>query len=751
MEVAVLAVGSDHENNNSDNHHYHHHHRLDRGKEQDEDLATGRLEFRLLGPERQELDLSDGRRVSFCGRLQLESLRDESEAAADVLMLLPHTSTTAAAAAAVARGEQVVGGEGESVARRDTRQLSAEQLERSIDSLAHRFRCFMHFFGLLEDVSLFMVDGRRRKWRPVSRPWRNLARLLWLALALLANLLIVYVLAAHFLWELRRLDAKIAAHAKQVVGSSGQQQQSPIATANGWSILKDFLENFRRHLSRLFALATTLLWCKNCHRIELLFVDCRRYYEAFHLGRSGPPSGDLLSHGQPGDSRLLRGGGTVSGEAQTALEARRGFYELARLRINLAIGFPFAHLLANLLAIVLFPLAVIVTNNGQRSAGPSSPPAANSTTPMVPNSNLTGGGGLIGAALDNFSAFHRSIHSAFHPSEHQIGDSPSEPQVSSTESALFCLAELFVYYIYIHGPRIICATCLSLVLSLHRQCLEAFNGRLTALIRRARRRPLASSDMVRLLKAFDMIAMMHRRIEATFMWSLVLWFSLMFVSCLMQIFTLTESTSAAFQAASRELAETTSGGQPAASSAQATTSTTSTTGPATGQLAATSQLVRPPTVLASLGPICLMFNRIFFVSYAPWLVYCEAFRIERESQRAGQLIMLLARRQNDSVAQAIEPAVFETICLSVGGYFRLNKGSVSSLLGAIVTFSVMFIGEFGDQPGGRLSSATPPSLKPRKLTCRPLYLDRPWRMSIQIENNNLFTRNCGQSCAPSPS
>lgn len=539
--------------------------------------------------------------------------------------------------------------------------LCLARLETKLARLAARFRKTMNFYGLIEDVTLLMVEPGGAH---ASR--QNLDKIIWFSLALLANCLTVYVLVAHFIWELRRLDAKIAAHSKQQQPASSPSN-SAIGSFNGWSLLKDFLENLRRHLSRLFALALVLIWYRNCHQIERLFIDCRRYYTAFY--RSALLySSSLKSADQVAQAKEMR---------QQLLEATHKFYKLARHRVNLAIVFPFAHLLFNLLAVLLFPVAVIVSNNGElqeavQEAVRNQEAARNQTpAPSDPSGLVHSVGNLMGQALDNFNTFHVSIHTAFHPFDHQIytdlADRRRERPISQSQSQAYCLVELFVYYIYIHGPRIVCATCLSLVLAIHHQCLQAFNRQLVALIRRARERPLTSADMIRLLKQYDMIGMMHARIERTFKWSLVLWFSLMFVSCLMQIFTLTESTSAVF------------GGSlvPGNKSAAPTN----------------GQLVGPPSLLASTSPIAIMLARIVFVCYSPWLIYTEAFKIESESLKTSQLIMSLARRQDDPVAQSIEPNLFEPIYLGVGAYFHLNKKSVASLLGAIVTFSVMFIGE----------------------------------------------------------
>lgn len=648
--------------------------------------------------------------------------------------------------------------------------LELKQLDSMLNKLAVKFRKLMNFYGLIEDVTFLMAvsDDGQQTPAPCGQNWRQTARqmlgpalnkLFWFSLALVANFLTLYVLVAHFLWELRRLDAKMNAHSFQQ--RQQQQQLASLATANstssqapevvaaavaaaaaaaasttsnGWSVLKDFLENFRRHLSRLFALATIVIWYKNCHHFELLFMDCRKCFAVFYSAgsdvfgerrRRRRKSSSLVSD-LPAltVNRSSRQGGELSSwptasineliEARELrrhlLEAAKKFYLLASHRINVSLYYPVGQLLFNLLGIVLFPVALIVSNNGERKATIETLANVSTTTPapmtttvypaeesnegwLGPNSTANLGWehlksvALVG--LNNFNAFHSAIHTAFHPFDHQIKfmhptngttndtiiGSHRSTTVSLYQSAVYCLAEIFVYYVYIHGPRIACTTCVSLTLALHHLCIEAFNRHLVGLIRRRRTAPLSNEDMIKLLKQYDLISMIHQRIERAFQWSLVLWFSLMFVSCLMQIFTLTESTSAAFSI---------SRWSTSSSGAKTTTS---------GADQIEQNFISAPNVLASTSPVAVMLARILYMSYSPMLIYVEAFKLEAESLRTNQLIMSLARRQDDLIAQSIESSLFEPICLSVGPYFQLNKRSVASLLGAIVTFSVMFIGK----------------------------------------------------------
>jgi hypothetical protein len=586
----------------------------------------------------------------------------------------------------------------------------------------------------------------------------GLARACWLAMIALANLFTVYMLVAHFVWELLRLDAKMSTYSP--TGSTGATKNVPepptnaASAANGWSVLKDFIENTRRHLSRFFALVLIFIWHKNCHKIELLFVDCRRYYAAFYpklrplqakvnrshwaahehrhraeaelaLARRSLSSLGLEQREQP--KRFTFGGqfGHLLERSVSAgrpslpdwreferehqlrfIEASSKFYALAWKRIAIGVCFPFAHLALNVIGVLVSPRALIIANNGQEPQTPASP-ALSSTSAAAASSwplwmsfysdrvASTGGTaeGLASQLMDNFRLFHRAVHTAFHPFDHQLGsEQPQqqqqqstqthhETQISDTWSAVFSLTELAVHSIYINGPRIVCATCLSLIFSIHHQCLHAFNEHLIRLIRRPHDQPLVRSDMVKLLKQYDMIGMMHERIERTFKWSLISWFSLTFIGCLLLIYTLTESTSAALIGVSLS--------QPSASPGQS-----SSVGPAAAAAAAAGQtLVSPMNASTTACLVMIILARILFVCYSTLLIYAEAFKIESENSRASQLLMLLSRRQDDPVAQSLEPALFEPIQLSVGGYFSLGKRSVAPLLGAIVTFSIMFMGE----------------------------------------------------------
>jgi len=552
------------------------------------------------------------------------------------------------------------------------------KLERQLAELASRFRYFMNLYGLCEDITLLLVPllsqkgqgGREQvRWSRSLRGGRQgqgsggglgwLKKLFSLALVLTANCLAIYVLVAHLIWEFRLLDGKSGARGtgSETGGGAGQQ-------AKGGSVLKEFLENLRRHLARIFSLGLTLIWHFSCHRIELLFSDCCRYYFMFYksfAGLSGPELGERRAQ---------------------LLESGVKFYKLARARIGLAIWMPILHYFFNISSLTMFPSSSNrATTKNRLTALYYGHKDCNQTT---------GGARLLCQALDNFDSFHRAIHTGFHPYEHRIPQSnpvttQSEPlggselaleppgQVSALRSASYALLELFVYSIYIHGPRIICATCLSLVLNIHYQCIKSFNRQLVERVRRGRGRPLTNGDIVSLVKQYDLIGMMHERIEATFKWSMLQSYTLMFVSCLIHIFSFTESTSA--YVVSSGIADP--GGANLSAGAQ---------------LQARQQQPEPaaPTSIAAMF---IRLASVVFVCYSPYLIYCEAFKIESASNGTERSVMLLARRHDDPLAQSIEPSLFEPICLSVGGYFSLSKRSLFSFLGAIVTFSVMFIGE----------------------------------------------------------
>jgi len=717
---------------------------------------------------------------------------------------------------------------------------ACRKLELQFSRLAELFKRFVNFYGFSEDVTLLLSgctwqaasgengfgknEGKQSKIKGgIKKLVKFLSKCFWLSMILWANIMMVYVLVSHFIWELRRLDVKMANHERQRLQLAAASSSTSTGTvfdgsSNGWSVLKDFLENLGRHLSRFFAFVLISLWHINCNNFELLFADIRRYFAAFYsvnnedsisacdcsfgvqmeretltlearmeVSTRGQPNGAaesghskcrprrqgslsskldaILLDGQPQiglenehESSTLAtgdGGPEERSRERVLMETSWNFYQLSRRRILLAICFPFATFLFNLLAIFLFPTELMLSS----SASKSHFKAQNITyqASLAANKQLAEGNTdgkepgqlesvfqlalqqlayLVEHAMRNFNAFHRVAHTAFHPLDHQLnttaeqlfaaaapqagqpsmngafsgsapratvssqfggdksgssafpGEIPAElrprelAEISQAKSALFCLAEIFVHYVYVHGTRVISSTCLSLVLALHNLCLKSFNDHLMELIKRERSKPLKCLHMIRLLKQWDMIGLMHERIERAFKVSLVLWFGSMFISCLMQIFTLTESTSVAFAGASAtgawtQEAERQQQQQQQQQQAQPSSASNSGLG----------------FIFAALCPILITLSRISMTLYAPWLISIEAFKLETESARTNQLVVLLSRRQHDPIAQAIEPSLFEPIHLSVGGYFSLSRRSAASLLGAIVTFSIMFIGK----------------------------------------------------------
>lgn len=658
--------------------------------------------------------------------------------------------------------------------------LQIHAYERKLCRLARHFRLAINFFGLAQDPALLLVDGRVQQEALAAGRWTKLARLV---LVISANSLVVFMLFRHLIWELFRLEAKLNAQERQLLlegratNSSGSKSAAPVSvtaaasqaaaalasgsTESGWLVLKDFLENLRRHLSRQFAVALIVMWHKKCGKFEMLFADIRRYHAFFHC--ESRPRGRLVSGGEQERDETTIGNSQEEGEEEeeeeeeeqwTAsassgalfaelasgraangqpllarpiewaraaavarrklaaakerqaqyIKATRSFYRLARGRLRLALCVPLLHLSLNIFGILVNPRALVAAN--RRSGGGAGSLGAGGLangSQVVEGEEMATAGELL---LANFNHFHRSIHTAFHPSFHQIEGAPQPPALSSAQSAAYCMAELFIHHVYIHGTRILCAVCLSLALALHCQCLAAFNRRLGAHIKRASERPLSRADMARLLKLYDLIGSMHERIEQTFKWSLVLWFSLMFISCLMLIFTLAESTSMALSARSLSLPAPADAATGAAKSPTVANATVAAPG---------LQTVGVRAFLETVSPLVILTGRIVFICLGPWLIYTEAFKLEAENARTGQLVMALARRRNDPVAQAIEPSLFEPICFNVNGYFNISKRSVASFFGAIVTFSIMFIGEcfnfahFG--PGPSACSTAPSANK----------------------------------------
>lgn len=659
------------------------------------------------------------------------------------------------------------------------------ELEGKFAKLGVKFRRAMNFYGLAQDVTLLMSqkfhlksakfnhtnemgmenETRREidsslekndckshlKRSEYKRAYEFLCKLTSFSLVLLANLTGIYVLVSHFIWEFKVLDAKSNSYSELVKES---------ASSKGWSVLKEFLENLRRHLSRIFAVSLTLTWHLNCHNMEKIFVDCAKYYSMFcrdYLKQEEENFNSMkvvnYMHNQSIDSKSFKK--VLREKRKQLLEIGENFYKFSKRRINWSIWLPMIHFCFNVSSISLFP-----SSNKRRARTKtvaSKSIAKNLISDSVQNiSTNTSSVSIFDQILDNFDSFHLSIHTAFHPYEYNVTKSRPEffdgmklkkqtlneqqqqqivqqnaPHLHSTvtpaESAIYCLLELLIYSVYYHGPRIICATCLAIILNMHYQCISFFNRQLQACIKRPREKPLTSLDIINLVKQYDLIGRMHEKIEHTFKWSIVQWYVLMFISCLMHIFAFTESTSAYVvnqQLHLQAMANAAAAGARGASSASSRlqqqqasynyyNNLTSIPGNWTQQSLLSASGSSSGSVVSGAGGLTsnnhtstplssggstsftIMFVRlasVFFVCYSPYLIYCEAFRIEAASNRAEQSVQKLVRRQDDPLAQAIEPSLFEPNYLSVGDYFHISKKSMSSLLGAIVTFSVMFIG-----------------------------------------------------------
>lgn len=594
------------------------------------------------------------------------------------------------------------------------------------------------------------LEIRKRRWKVMIE---TLEKLACFSLFLVANFATVYIFSAHIRREIWQFEGKMSsgfianltdANGNDVANITNQQEvitsESNAQTATGWSVLRNFLENFRRHVLRLFAFFMAILWLKSWHHFEMLFVDCRRYYFAFHtsmaLNVGDLPSEQVLSDQitlglKDGTKATKIATPLALSNSMRRLELRarqskllsenRDFYRLVMRRVNFALWFPIIQIMLNISAICLFK------SSSRRRYGNWSSPAeldcvlvdeSLDLCKLYENNNQNHGvnflpegsalvnttlGSLIQLAMENFDSFHLLLHTSFHSLDHRVSrvngrgisggkvnmGNQSYPSnnytgqnlVTVLDSALYCLCELFIYSMYVHGSRVAAATCLSIVLNIHHRCLCSFNNQLMSHIKRSKNKPMRDGNLVSLLKQYDMISMMHEKIERTFRWSVILWFMLMFINCLMQIFSFTESTSAHVM-----IFDSAPGGS--GNEAQASQQHQQHPGQVVG-LKATSTLVSAPT-----SPLTMLFLRIastVFVCYAPLMIFYEAFKIESASNRAEQLVMLLARRQDDALAQSIEPTIFEPLILNIGGYFELNKRSVSTFLGAIVTFSVMFI------------------------------------------------------------
>lgn len=650
-------------------------------------------------------------------------------------------------------------------------ERSIRLLDRKFYKLSTRLRCYMSLYGLLEDATLLFQNENKIKYltekgdenfkfgddlrRKKLARLNSIKKAILMLLAVCANVMAVYVMVAHIIWEFKTLERK--------------NMLNTAAAVKGWSVLKEFLENLRRHLSRLFALALMITWHFSCKRIELLFSDCRKYYSIFYRSQ-------LAIESQGSESFNLNNL-ELREKRRELLESTLGFYHLARSRINWSLWLPISQFLFNMTTFFLFP-----SSSKQRSTGGDSGAFPSGDTGQQ---NLT----IWQQAMQNFDSFHLAIHTAFHSFDHRIvkrnrsslimpnnnnnssgatilasasaiNGTITDYQINTTTSAIYCVAELIFYSMYVHGPRIISATCLSLVLNIHYLCIKSFNLTLMTFIKRGKQKPLIDSDLRLLIKQNDLISAMHERIETTFKWSIIQWYGLMFISCLMHIFSFTESTSAYVlnsnsnfaskliqlqkqkqQQNSTQLNSTLTGSRQAPAAGQLSTNDlvnlTQTIQQVASQTVAKLQQTETQTPASSSSSSMAMFVRlasVFFVCYSPYLIYVEASKIEAVSNLAEQLIMKLSRRQDDLIAQSIEPSLFEPICLDVGGYFKLSKKSMSSFMGAIVTFSVMFIGK----PCLPVADLRPEQKKRTNLNLSPL-LFFPWHLARPV-----------QSCARNP-
>lgn len=654
------------------------------------------------------------------------------------------------------------------------------KLEEKFAKLGARFRRAMNLYGLTQDVTLLLnqkfqlksaksnqnTGGRDdclsyvkdvsrgaflagKEKNPAAQSGyrkglRFFCKLISFCLVLLANLTAIYVLVSHLIWEFKVLGAKSDSYGELVKES---------ASSKGWSVLKEFLENLRRHLSRIFAISLTLTWHLSCHNIEMIFVDCTKYYSMFYANymRREEENFELMkADNQISKNDCLK---ILKEKRKQLLEIGDSFYRFSKRRVNWSIWLPWIHFCFNLCSIVLFP-----SSNKRRMSHPST--LIKSYTNHMHQNASTNTMSIFEQIIDNFDSFHLSIHTAFHPYSYNVTKpqlldglksnkqllknlqqqplvqkAPHHSTVTSVQSAFYCLLELLIYSIYFHGPRIICATCLAIILNIHHQCISFFNCQLLACIKRPKEKPLTSLDVINLVKHYDLIGRMHEKIEHTFKWSIVQWYGLMFISCLMHIFAFTESTSTYVVNQQRlhamANAAAAAGGASGAnlrpqqqqgaddSSFGLIQYNYTISGNWTQQSLAAGNIVIVGAgagagglnknngnisdshtssnnyTSGSSSSFAIMFIRlasVFFVCYSPYLIYCEAFKIEAASNRAEQSVQKLVRRQDDPLAQAIEPSLFEPNYLSVGDYFHISKKSMSSLLGAIVTFSVMFIG-----------------------------------------------------------
>lgn len=501
------------------------------------------------------------------------------------------------------------------------------------EQLACKFTWSMSLFGLCEDVSLLLLRRRRHR-RKRTQTARTLARIACVALVLWANFMALYLLVAHVTWEFGQHNWTANTSVSNATTTMQQSQIGCGATrgqdSGGWTVVHAFLDNLRRHLSRMFSVALCATWHLGCRRIELLFADVRQYYAMF--ARGPKPELELV--------------------------------DVAHRRLRWALVLPPLNFLFSLTTVSLVP------ESWRRRGKPSARRKSQASDESRGDGDEEGESVLrdvLNHATDNFGSFHKSIHTAFHSFEHTIERAHAAP--SDSRSAAYALAELLLYSLYYHGPRIMSATCLSLVLHMHHKCVVAFGALARSHVRRPPNAPMQRAQLRELVRLHDLIALMHARIERTFKWSLVHWYSLMFVSCLIQIFSFTESTS---------VFVSNSGGSGSANSSVTAS--------------VLDQQQQQTSAWSTLVMMLVRATSLFFVCYPPCLIYSEAFKLEAASQSAQHTLMLLSRRHHDKLAQSLEPSLFDVPAhLDVGGYFHLNKRSLASFVGAIVTFSVMFI------------------------------------------------------------
>lgn len=490
-----------------------------------------------------------------------------------------------------------------------------------------------------------------------------------------SNIISIWMMISHYIIEYIHLD-------RSAVLNHSRIPQTLTLTL--------LLESLRRHLTRTFSMVMLLIWHVNRKEIHKLLIYSRRYHASFRMSHN------------------------------------RQFCLIVKSRSRLALWLPLLYILFGFLGTIMIrpsslPNALVAntTTNGINNSTLFSSttghsiqldqfiysginnyrPRANNTNSVMPpiratdlNNHTTlatnffdSSHWLIGTigvyvelALYNFHRAHMKMTTAFkifrllpkYISENMVKSSSSlattrrpteityyENQtfigMTSTisgnytdtyvlTSAIFCILELTIYSLNYHGMRIACSTLVSLILHIHCDCILAFNSQLKSLVLNERKQQLRSAQLALMLRKYNLINDIHDMILKTFAWIIILWFSHMFVSCLVHIF--------AF---------------------------------------AGSDLDKH-----SISSITYRLLSLIMLCYPSTIVYLEAVRIELAFTKTERLIMQLCRRNDDVVARSITPSLFASPDMSMAGYFNLDKNCMSSLLGAIITFSVMFIGEF---------------------------------------------------------